>query len=115
MHALTDDRDPDVRAAAWRALAALPTGAIAGADVVRAASDPSLQVRLAVVPVLADPAALHQLVGDDVPELRTAALVRLVALRGRAASEAELLEHIAASPSGSAERVRIALAWLLAA
>ena len=114
LHALTEDRDPDVRAAAWRALAALPAGAIAGADAARAAADTSPQVRLAVVPILADDPTLQRLVTDDAPELRTAALVRVVALRGRAASEAELLEHLAASPAASAERVRIALAWLLA-
>ncbi len=114
LHALTEDRDPDVRAAAWRALAALPAGAIAAADAIRAAGDVSPQVRLAVVPVLADDATLQRLVTDDAPELRTAALVRIVALRGRTASEAELLAHLAASPSASAERVRIALAWLLA-
>lgn len=114
LHALADDRDPDVRAAAWRSLASLPAGTVTAADAVRAASDASPQVRLAVVPVLGDEAVLERLARDDAPELRAAALVRLVALRGRAASEPELLEHLAAAPAASAERVRIALAWLLA-
>ena len=114
LHALADDRDADVRAAAWHALAGLPSGAVVAADAVRAAADASPQVRLAVVPVLGDEAALERLAGDDAPELRSAALVRLVAVRGRAASEPDLLEHLAAAPAASAERVRIALAWLLA-
>jgi hypothetical protein len=100
-----------VRAAAWRAL---PPGAVAADDAVRAAADASPQVRLAVVAVLADEPALGRLAGDDAPELRGAALARLVAIRGRAASEPELLDHLAGSPKASGERVRIALAWLLA-
>jgi len=115
LHALADDRDPDVRAAAWRVLAARSAGNVAAAaEAVQAAGDASPQVRLAVVPALVDEAALTRLASADEPELRAAALVRLVALRGRAASEPELLERLAASPKASAERVRIALAWLLA-
>jgi hypothetical protein len=40
--------------------------------------------------------------------------VRLVQHRGRATSEPELLERLAVAPPASADRVRIALAWLLA-
>ncbi|HEY3806887.1 MAG TPA: TonB C-terminal domain-containing protein [Kofleriaceae bacterium] len=114
LHTLAGDRDPDVRAAAWRALASLPAGAVAESDAELAAADAALQVRLASVPALADDATLQRLEGDASPELRTAALVRLVQHRGRATSEPELLERLAVAPPASADRVRIALAWLLA-
>jgi TonB family protein len=114
LHALAGDRDADVRAAAWRALVAQPAGAVAESDAEKAASDASSQVRLAIVPALADDATLQRLAGDDSPELRSAALVRLVQHRGRATSEPELLARLAAAPPASADRVRIALAWLLA-
>jgi hypothetical protein len=51
---------------------------------------------------------------DDSPVVRSEALVALAGRRGRAAAEAELLERLAAAPPASEERVRAALAWLLA-
>ncbi|HUJ57833.1 MAG TPA: HEAT repeat domain-containing protein [Kofleriaceae bacterium] len=108
LRALADDRDPDVRAAAW-------TGLGDPALAARAARDPASQVRRAALHALADDAVLARLaVADDDPEVRSDALVVLAAHRGRGAITADLLEHFAAAPPGSAERVRVALAWLLA-
>jgi TonB family protein len=109
LHALAADRDADVRAAAWRALAALGS-----TDAEAAAADVSAQVRAAVVASLGDGAALAKLADDDAPDVRSAALIRIAQLRGRAASEPDLLARLAVAPRASAERVRIALAWLLA-
>jgi hypothetical protein len=106
---LAGDRDPEVRAAALLAL-----GDRAGDLAARAVRDPSAVVRCAAVGVLADPASLEQLARDASPEVATAALVRLTALRGRAVETSALLERLAAAPAGSTERARIALAWLLA-
>jgi HEAT repeat protein/TonB-like protein len=116
LRALLDDRDPDVRAAAWSSLAALPADAVADRDRLaqRAAEDSAPQVRVAALPALADDDSLARLAGDDAPEVRTAALVRIATRRGRAAMESQLLDRLAAAPPASAERVRIALAWLLA-
>jgi hypothetical protein len=80
----------------------------------RAAGDPSPAVRRAAIAALDGPDALARLGRDDSPEVATAALIRLTALGGRAALTTQLLEQVAAAPAGSPERVRIALAWLLA-
>jgi len=106
---LARDRDPDVRAAA------LATLADRAPDLATAAIvDPAPQVRLAAIAGLADDAALARLAGDPIPEVATAALVRSVARRGRQAVTRELLTRAAAAPAAGVERVRIALAWLLA-
>jgi hypothetical protein len=81
---------------------------------VRAAGDASAAVRRAAVTVLADADALARLARDDSPDVATAALVRLTALRTRATVTPQLLDQLAAAPPGSPERARIALAWLLA-
>jgi HEAT repeat protein len=107
--ALVADPAPEVRAAALVAL-----GERAGEIALRAAGDPSAVVRGAAAAVLADPAALSQLAGDDSPEVATAALVRRTALAGRARATPQLLERLAEAPPASPERARIALAWLLA-
>jgi hypothetical protein len=114
--ALIEDRDPEVRAAAWTALASRTDGR---ADVpvlaTHAIADPAATVRRAAVTRLEDDTALARLASsDDDPGVRTEALVHLAQRRGRAAIEADLLARIAAAPPGSAERVRAALAWLLA-
>jgi HEAT repeat protein len=109
LRALAGDRDPQVRAAAIAAL-----GERAGELALRAASDPAPGVRRAAVAALADPAALARLARDDAPDVATAALIRATALRGREPSTAPLLDQLAAAPAASAERARIALAWLLA-
>jgi HEAT repeat protein len=111
LHALASDRDADVRAAAWHALAVAHAGT---GDADAAAADVSAAVRAAVVASLGDGAALAKLVADDAPDVRSAALIRLAQLRGRAATEPDLLARLAEAPPASAERVRIALAWLLA-
>ncbi|HEX3475464.1 MAG TPA: HEAT repeat domain-containing protein [Kofleriaceae bacterium] len=107
--ALVADPDPEVRAAALVAL-----GERASEVALRAAGDPSAVVRRAAAAVIADPAALSQLAGDDTPEVATAALVRRTALAGRAGATSQLLERLADAPPASPERARIALAWLLA-
>lgn len=117
LHALSDDRDPDVRAAAWRALAAHPDARAAEVRrlAVRAAADAAPQVRSAVVSMLDDDIALLGLASNDAAaEVRTAALVAVVGRRGRASSTHLVLDRFAAAPPGSAERVRAAFAWLLA-
>ena len=64
--------------------------------------------------VLTAPEVLARLAGDASPEVATAALVRLTALRGRQAATSQLLARLADAPAASPERARIALAWLLA-
>jgi len=109
---LVGDREADVRAAGLTALVAFGDRARDAAR--RAAGDPAAVVRRAAVVALDDATALGRLARDDSPDVATAALVRLTALAGRAALTSQLLEQLAAAPAGSAERARIALAWLLA-
>jgi len=123
---LLDDRDADVRAAAWQTLRMLlvrPLDKIDGdappADfdrlVARATKDPAAQVRRSVVDVMTDEVALTRLSGNDEDgEVRTRALVRLVKRQGRAATTELLLGRFASATPGSVERVRAALAWHLA-
>lgn len=113
---LIDDRDPEVRAAAWTSLVVL---AAAPADratlALHAVRDTAPQVRLAALPAVDDDQALAQVAAaDDSPDVRTSAMVLLAGRRGRAAVENDLLGRLAAAPAATAERVRIALAWLLA-
>ena len=109
LRVLVTDRAPEVRAAALIALGGRDRGV---AD--QAAGDGAAAVREAAAGALDDVEALHRLSRDDSPGVASAALVRLTALHGRAALTAQLLEQLAAAPSGSLERARIALAWLLA-
>ncbi len=109
LRAMLADPDPDVRAAAVAALADRAPDVLA-----RAASDVAPQVRRAAIAALADEEALTRLAADVAPEVATDALVALAQHRGRAAMTAPLLVQLASAPTGSAERVRIALAWLLA-
>jgi TonB family protein len=113
---LIDDRDADVRAAAWGSLAALPNPPADRAQLAaRAVHDAAAQVRRAALAALDDDELLARIAtSDDSPEVRTAAMVQLAGRRGRAATEEDLLERLAAAPPGSPERVRTALAWLLA-
>ena len=109
LRVLVADREPEVRAAALAAL-----GDRAHELAARSSADPAAIVRRIAISVLDDSDALARLTRDDSPEVATAALVRLVALRGRAALTSQLLERLALAPAGSTERARIALAWLLA-
>lgn len=109
LRALANDPDPDVRAAAIGRLVDHAPELVA-----RAAADVAPQVRRAAALALTDEDTLARLATDVAPEVATAAHVTLAARRGRAASTAPLLAQLAAAPPGSAERVRIALAWLLA-
>jgi len=106
---LAVDRDPDVRAAAIVAL-----GDRAAELTTRAVADAAPQVRRAAASVIADSDALAQLANDDSPDVAAAALVRIAAHRGRAALVTPLLGRLNQTPAASHERVRIALAWLLA-
>lgn len=111
---LLEDRDPDVRAAAWttfvRGDATDKANLAAGA-----ALDPAAQVRKAAVPAVDDDAALGKLATtDEAGDVRTEATVQLAMRRGRAAATDPLLDRMIAAPAGSSEHVRAALAWLLA-
>ncbi len=109
LRVLAKDRDPDVRAAALVVL-----GDRAGDLAIAAVDDPAPQVREAALPALTDDDALLRLAGDDEPAIATAALVRYASRRGRAAITTPFLVQLAAAAPHGTERVRIALAWLLA-
>jgi hypothetical protein len=113
LRALIDDRDPDVRAAAWGSFAS-DTPMRASPDRARlaahAVTDPAAEVRRAALAALDDDDVLAQLAAsDDAPEVRTAAVVQLAGRRGRTAAAGLLLARLAAAPTASADRVRIAL------
>lgn len=114
--ALANDRDPDVRAAAWSVLAsaANPERELSG-RAARAMTDPAPQVRLAALAAVRDDELLARLANrDESSDVRTAALVQRARIRTRRALTDVLLERIAGAPVGSAEHVRSALAWLVA-
>jgi hypothetical protein len=108
LRVLAADREPDVRAAALAAL-----GDRARELAREATVDLSAVVRRAAIVVASD-AELERLAGDPSPDVATAALVTLAGRRGRAEMTRPLLELLAASPRHGPERVRAALAWLLA-
>ena len=112
LHVLAADRDADVRAAAFAAL--VVRGRVSAELAVAAADDPASRVRLAAAPGIADPAVLARLVDDADPQAASAALVRQAAALGSIAALPDALARVMASPPASAERVRAALAWLLA-
>lgn len=115
LRALADDRDPDVRAAAWNSYVKMPADSERARLAAHAASDAAPQVRRSAVPAISsEDTLLHLATSDDDADVRTAALVELAGRRGRAASTDLLLQRLADAPAGSAERVRTALAWLLA-
>ncbi len=109
LRTLAGDPDPDVRAAAIAALADK-----APELIQRAAADVAPQVRRSAIATLADDDVLAKLATDVTPDVATAALVRRAQLQGRAAITPLLLAQLASAPTASAERVRIALSWLLA-
>ncbi len=108
LRSLSGDRDPEVRAAAIAAL-----GERAPDLAAQAIADNSAQVRMAAVAGASD-TVLERLVTDASPDVASAAAIAFTGRRGRAAVTTGVLETIAAAPSGSPERVRFALAWLLA-
>lgn len=111
---LLADRDPDVRAAAWTTFAKGDESDEAKL-AAQAALDPAAQVREAAALAIDDDELLGKLaVADEAGDVRTAATVQLALRRGRVASTEGLLTRIADAPAGSSERVRAALAWLLA-
>ncbi len=109
LRTLARDADPDVRAAALAAL-----GERAPELAVTGASDLAAVVRRAAIAAVTDDKLLEHLGNDPSPEVATAALIRLASRRGRPAITRQLLASLAATPSGSPARVRVALAWLLA-
>ena len=110
--AAAEDPRAEVRAAYWHALAL--RGGDPG-DVRAGLRDAASEVRLAAIALATDDALLGQLAAaDDAPEVRTAALVQLAHHAGRAAVTPSLLDGLAAARPASADRVRIARAWLLA-
>lgn len=109
LRTLAGDPDPDVRAAAVAAMADK-----APELSERAAADVAPQVRRAAITALTDEALLARLAKDVAPDVATEAQVRLAERQGRAAAATPLLGQLAGAPPGSAERVRIALSWLLA-
>jgi hypothetical protein len=111
LRALLEDRDPDVRAAAWAREAVL---VLDPEHDARATGDPAAQVRRAALPTFDNDVLAHLAASDDSPDVRTDALVLLAQRKGRAEMTRPLLERLAAAPPASAERVRVALAWLLA-
>lgn len=114
LRALIDDRDADVRTAAWTALAALPTDAEHDELAARAAADVAPSVRRAAVPLFADEILLRLGNTDEAAEVRNAAIIRFASRRGRTASIDHLLERLAGAAPDGPERVRTAAAWLLA-
>jgi len=104
--AFATDPDADVRAAA------VASAAARGKSLTN--TDPAWQVRRASIAGLDDGPALAKLLSDESPEVATTALVRLASLRGRTAMTQPLLVRLAGGSRGSSERVRTALAWLLA-
>jgi HEAT repeat protein len=109
LRTLAGDRDPEVRAAALAQL-----GDRAPELATRAVADLSAAVRRVAIGILVDDVQLERLSTDPSPEVATTALVKLAMRRGRVAMTSPLLAGFAASPKHGPERVRIALAWLLA-
>lgn len=107
--ALLSHESPAVRSAAAGAL-------VNGDDATRAkfAAQPGLEpaLRLRALEVTTDRAAIEAASTDPDLAIRTTAAARLIALRGRAETLAGVATQIAAAPSASAERVRLAAAWL---
>jgi hypothetical protein len=102
---------PAVRQAAAKAL-------LVGDDRARAmlAAKVDLEppLRVLALGVTNDRSALEAASTDPEPSVRTAAAARLVVLRGRADSVADVATQVAGAPAASAERVRLAGAWLSA-
>lgn len=109
LRTLAGDREAEVRAAAVIALG----GRLA--DVTSAAlTDPAAQVRAAALRTVTDTGQLSRMTSDPMPEIATEALIRMAAHRSRTAGLAPALQRLSSSPTAGPERVRIALAWLVA-
>jgi hypothetical protein len=98
--------------------AAAATALVNGDDAARARfaghahADPAMRLRALEVTV--ERGAIEAASTDPDLAIRTAAAARLIALRGRAETLAGVAAQIAAAPPASAERVRLAAAWLQA-
>ncbi len=100
-----------VRQAAARALL---DGGDASRTLLEGKTDLDPALRVLALAVTKDRGAIEAASADPDPGVRTAAAARLVALRGRAETVADVATQIAAAPVASAERVRLAGAWLQA-
>lgn len=109
--ALLAHESPAVRQAAARALLAGDDKAKA---MLAARVDLEPALRLLALAVTSDRSALEAASTDPEPSIRTAAAARLVVLRGRADTVADVASQVAGAPPASAERVRLAGAWLAA-
>ncbi len=109
--ALLGHEAPAVRLAAATALAA-GDAAAQQKLATRANLDPVLRVR--AISVTTDRGALEAGSTDPDADVRAAAATRLIVVRGRSETLGAVMTAIAAAPPASAERVRLAGAWLAA-
>lgn len=109
--ALLDHEDAAVRLAAAGALATADDAARAA---LAARPELAPPLRVLALGVTTDRAAVEAASTDPDPAVRAAATHRMVALRGRAETLADVATQLAAAPPASAERVRLAAAWLAA-
>jgi TonB family protein len=108
---LLKHESPAVRQAAATALLAGDDKAKA---MLAARVDLEPALRVLALGVTSDKSALEAASTDPDPSVRTAAAARLVTLRGRAETVADVATQVASAPPASAERVRLAGAWLSA-
>ncbi len=109
--ALLDHEAPGVRLAAATALVA---GDDASRALLAARVELEPQLRVLGIGVTTDRSALEAASTHPDAGVRAAASARSVALRGRSDTIADVATQIAGAPAASAERVRIAGAWLRA-
>lgn len=89
-------------------------GGDAGRARIAAHTDADPAVRIAILAVVTDRAALQAAAGDSDPAVAAAAARRLVIVDGRAATLAAAAAAIVAAPPASAARVNTAASWLAA-
>jgi len=109
LRALLDDGDAGVRRTAALALALVDGPAVRD----RALRDPDARVRMVALEVRGDQAlALKLLANDESPEVRTEVQVLHVANRGETLQSG--MVRLSGADAATLDRVRIAMAWLLA-
>ena len=96
------------------AATALARGDAAARAALAARADLEPAVRVIAVGATTDRGVLEAATTDPDAAVRAAAATRLIALRGRADALADVAGALAAAPRASAERVRLAGAWLVA-
>jgi HEAT repeat protein len=109
LRALLGDADPGVRRTAALALVLVDGAAVRE----RALRDPDARVRLVALELKGDlVSVLKALANDESPEVRTEVEVLFVANRGESLQSGLL--RLSGADAASGDRVRIAMAWLLA-